>query len=349
MITHKEDRISRIFSFTSRINEETQISHQLPKRFKGDCIDNAEITYVNDQSGSLVHQQITDKYWTIGMMNVATNETIKLNSVLDSPLMLICCVMNGQVNFQLPGHSTITLARNKYNICYIPAELQGEISFDMGEAQLFYIQFTSKVINSLSHPHIDLAKMLESHKNKSRTGIALPAVKIGIEERKIIDALKKYHSKESIAPLFIHARILDLFFAYFSSLEVSEAGSDRTNDLKFRLLESQKYIQQNYFLPLKINTLSRKAGMNIRTYEKLFKEMFQVPPREFIKSLRVEKAADLLKDTIMPVASIAHQVGFTAGNYFATVFREVYGHTPTEYRALFMICNGNDNSKSDKK
>lgn len=349
MITQKEDNISHILSLASGKREKIKTSHDLPKHFNGNCIPNAKTTYVNDHFGSLVHQQISDKYWNIGMMNISTNRSIQLNPGLKSPLLLICCVIHGQVNFRLPGQEPVCLSRNKYNICYIPPALKEEISFDIGETEIFYIQFASKIINCLSHPPVALAKILESQKNKSSAGLVLPSVKLGIEERKTIDALKKYHSKKSIAPLFAHARISDLLFAYFSSLETTENMGDRTTDVRYRLQDSQQYIQQHYFLPLKINTLSKKAGMNIRTYEKVFKEMFHVPPKEYMRSLRIEKAAQLLKSTILPIASIAHQVGFTCGNYFSTVFRDVYGYTPTEYRTMFMIYNPNNECLSNKK
>ena len=52
----------------------------------------------------------------------------------------------------------------------------------------------------------------------------------------------------------------------------------------------------------------------------------------FIKSVRMEKAKELLCSTNMKVAQISERVGFANVSYFCRSFREYYGSSPESYR-----------------
>ena len=54
---------------------------------------------------------------------------------------------------------------------------------------------------------------------------------------------------------------------------------------------------------------------------------------QYIRELRLSKAASLLKETDITIAEIAYKVGFSSQSYFNKVFRKRYGITPGEYKA----------------
>jgi AraC-like DNA-binding protein len=210
------------------------------------------------------------------------------------------------------------------------------LEFEAGESQLLYFSLSNEMVSTISDQHPRFLELFNSQKNFSGAGVALPIFKIGIEERKILNAVKRCTLKGIAKQIFLHARIFDLLGCYFNSLETAETSRDQTHDQHTRMLESQLYIQMNYFLPLKISMLARRAGINLRTYERSFKEIFTTGPREYIEQVRGKKAAELLRTTNIPVTSIGHQVGFTGPNYFSTVFRKIYGCSPREYRKKWM-------------
>jgi len=53
---------------------------------------------------------------------------------------------------------------------------------------------------------------------------------------------------------------------------------------------------------------------------------------QYIRELRLEKAADLLKNTDFTAAEIAYQVGFNSASYFNKTFSKYFGITPGEYK-----------------
>jgi signal transduction histidine kinase/DNA-binding response OmpR family regulator len=78
--------------------------------------------------------------------------------------------------------------------------------------------------------------------------------------------------------------------------------------------------------------LSREIGISrIQLYRKT-KALTGQTVNQFIRSIRLKKAAELLKEQDYPVSEIAYMVGFAAPNHFASYFKDHFGITPTEYR-----------------
>jgi len=78
--------------------------------------------------------------------------------------------------------------------------------------------------------------------------------------------------------------------------------------------------------------LSREIGVSrIQLYRKT-KALTGQTVNQFIRSVRLKKAAELLKEQDNPVSEIAYMVGFSAPNHFASYFKDYFGITPTEYR-----------------
>jgi transcriptional regulator GlxA family with amidase domain len=55
-------------------------------------------------------------------------------------------------------------------------------------------------------------------------------------------------------------------------------------------------------------------------------------PAQYLKSLRMWKAKELLEETFLNVKQIMLRVGVKDQSHFVRDFRGLYGHTPTKYR-----------------
>lgn len=95
-----------------------------------------------------------------------------------------------------------------------------------------------------------------------------------------------------------------------------------------------KYLDENLNnSQLSVEELSRQVGMSRSSlYNKLL-ELTGQTPVEFIRSVKLEKAAILLEKSDMNVAEIAYSVGFSTPNYFAKSFKAKYNMLPSEYIA----------------
>ncbi|TDH23506.1 hybrid sensor histidine kinase/response regulator [Segetibacter sp. 3557_3] len=92
------------------------------------------------------------------------------------------------------------------------------------------------------------------------------------------------------------------------------------------------YLEENLTNPqLSVEDLSRHVGMSRSSlYNKLLQLTGQTPV-EYIRSLKLEKAAVLLERSDMNIAQIAYSVGFSSPNYFAKSFKSKYNMLPSEY------------------
>jgi len=80
-----------------------------------------------------------------------------------------------------------------------------------------------------------------------------------------------------------------------------------------------------------VDRLAKEIGMSrVHLYKKLT-SLTGKSPIEFIRVIRLKRAARLLEKSQMSIAEIAYQVGFNNPKYFARYFREEYRMLPSEY------------------
>ena len=74
-------------------------------------------------------------------------------------------------------------------------------------------------------------------------------------------------------------------------------------------------------------------GAHTKThFRRLFTSYMKVSPLEYINTVRIQTACDLLQKTDAPVADIAHKCGFTTNSTFNRNFKQLMGVTPIEWR-----------------
>ncbi len=82
---------------------------------------------------------------------------------------------------------------------------------------------------------------------------------------------------------------------------------------------------------LNVNFLSREMGMSrVQLYRKLF-GVTGLSASDFIRNMRIHKAAELLRNDWGRVSDVAYEVGFNNLSYFTKCFKAQYGQTPSEF------------------
>lgn len=99
--------------------------------------------------------------------------------------------------------------------------------------------------------------------------------------------------------------------------------------------ELKEYVLENYSdAGLSIGRLAEHIGYSEAYTIKLFKNVMGVSFTQYIVSLRIEKAMQLLKDTNDNIDVIAEKTGFATYNNFAKLFRSKTGMSPSDYRKM---------------
>jgi AraC-like DNA-binding protein len=99
-----------------------------------------------------------------------------------------------------------------------------------------------------------------------------------------------------------------------------------------RIQQAIELIEQSK-APVSLADLANAAGMSESAFKLSFKKQTGLPPVEFATRHRIETARGLLLATKRPITDIAHELGFSSSQHFATAFRRYSGQSPNEFRS----------------
>jgi AraC-like DNA-binding protein len=82
---------------------------------------------------------------------------------------------------------------------------------------------------------------------------------------------------------------------------------------------------------LDVDRLADAVAVSRSTLYRRLKDEIGTPPSEFIRQVRLEHGARLLREEKGTVSEVAYAVGFSSLSYFSRSFREHVGQSPSEY------------------
>jgi len=96
--------------------------------------------------------------------------------------------------------------------------------------------------------------------------------------------------------------------------------------------EVKEYITKNYNKKITIEDLCKQFFCSRSTLINTFKNNYLTTISHYILDIRMEKAAEMLKNSSKSIKDIAIDCGFEDQNYFSKVFHKAYQKSPSEYR-----------------
>lgn len=201
------------------------------------------------------------------------------------------------------------------------------------------------IVSDIMMPEVDgieLCKTLKNNKNTSHIPIILLTA-LSSEQRKIDgfecgadDYITKPFSFEilesRIKNLIQQREIIRKSFQKKFELTPSEI---QITPLDEKLIQKAiNIVEQNISNPsFSVDKLAREIGMSrVHLYKKLT-ALTGKTPIEFIRVIRLRRAAQLLEKSQLSISEIAYQVGFNNPKYFTRYFKEEFNVLPSEYAA----------------
>ena len=96
-----------------------------------------------------------------------------------------------------------------------------------------------------------------------------------------------------------------------------------------------QYIRQHFREHISISALSSMVKLSPRQLNRRFQETFKVSPQAFIMKLRLQAACEDLRQSKLPIAEIAIDLGFHDQSSFTLQFRKQLGITPSKHRKSY--------------
>jgi len=99
------------------------------------------------------------------------------------------------------------------------------------------------------------------------------------------------------------------------------------------LLRAKDLADARYRQPMDVRVLASAAHLSPAHFSREFRRTFGEPPHQYLLTRRLERAAELLRNTDWSVAAICAEVGLQSLGSFTTSFGRAFGLSPTAYRA----------------
>jgi transcriptional regulator GlxA family with amidase domain len=126
---------------------------------------------------------------------------------------------------------------------------------------------------------------------------------------------------------------------WFLHTHVREGMGPQRMDLRLRLgvtdenlLKVLRAMEANLETPLKRAELAALVGISLRQLERLFLHHLGRGVHRHYRSLRLDRARHLLRETSLPVLDVALATGFSSASQFSRAYRLTFGEPPSRTR-----------------
>lgn len=133
--------------------------------------------------------------------------------------------------------------------------------------------------------------------------------------------------------LEVRERLSRLIFLLSKNCPATEKKpSEKTLRDGERVKAMLQYIQEHYDGELTLAKIAESAAVSENECLRCFRSMIGSTPIQYVKQVRIQKAAELLSSTDRKISDIGAECGFQEMSYFAKTFRELKGCTPGDFR-----------------
>lgn len=128
---------------------------------------------------------------------------------------------------------------------------------------------------------------------------------------------------------FLNLNLKHIFLAINRYLLEGKKVKSETLD---EIERATNYFLENYNKDIIIEDYAKQRGMTANWFTQSFKKVTKYTPMQYILSLRMNNAMNMIDFSNQTIAQIATAVGYNNPLYFSRVFKNYTGVSPTEYR-----------------
>ena len=154
---------------------------------------------------------------------------------------------------------------------------------------------------------------------------------------KIVKAIKCLELEKAQKKDFIRLECIKETYAILLSLLQAEPHKYFPSAKQQKITPALDYIAQNYGQRFQNDDLAHICGLSTVYFRKLFKEVMGQSPIEYIQSLKIEKAKEILKSDYGSMSDIATELGYQNIYDFSRTFKKAVGISPKKFKESYNI------------
>ncbi|KAA3636030.1 MAG: AraC family transcriptional regulator [Bacteroidetes bacterium] len=201
---------------------------------------------------------------------------------------------------------------------------------DNGQVEAVAVHFYPEVLKKVYDT--GLPQFLKAPKSElPKTSMAV--IKGDVMIQKYIESLLFYFEN----PVLANEELLVLKLKELILLLSKTEYAVQVHDILSTLFSPQTYefkeiINANIYSDLSVEQLAGLTNRSLSSFKREFKKVFNASPASYLKSKKLEKAAELLLTTDIQISHIAYDCGFADQAHFSKSFKQEFGISPSNYR-----------------
>lgn len=220
-------------------------------------------------------------------------------------------VESGEMVCELGGQD-LMLSPGGY-VLYLPNERQ---KYEQNGGVCYWVHFSGTAVE-------EILSDAGLKRNRYSCGDKIHKPIIESFERLLCRYLTSGHHND----LSLSAELIELLSNF--KIRIAE---DKDQQIDKRLYPVINYLNKHFYENLNIDQCAQMLCLSSGRFAHVFKDSTGVSPYAYVLNLRMEKAAEQLALSGIPVAEIAYKVGFDNPLYFSKMFKKKYGVSPTVFR-----------------
>ena len=227
-------------------------------------------------------------------------------------------IASGKAHFFIQGREHVINEGSM--VLYHPGEAQKYFYYASDKTEVYWIHFTgSEVASLLSGYGLTEAE----HIFYTGTSPNYPQL-----FRQIIQELQLCRPN--------YEDLLSLYLQHiFLLINRSVKGEQKTgSDIRNEIERATHYFNEHYSAEISIEEYAKSRHFSTCWFIRNFKQILKVTPMQYILSLRMMNAQNLLENTDYTITEIAESIGYDNPLYFSRLFHKHTGLAPSAYRKL---------------
>jgi AraC-like DNA-binding protein len=295
----------------------------------------SRISYTAGLFGRILSQEISLQEYTLWYHRFWIDRPVMIHPLTDEGMLTLHYMMQGSVECNLKGFGKIKLKKGGYQLYGLPARLSHDAWFEPGEYISFHLGFSKETIIQLALQYKlfnGLVKTLKDH----GAGISIKSLfRIRPKINRAIEDILACRDEKMKRILYLDERISILINAWLEDLEAYERNLLWAESRVLKLQELENFIRANLGAHpdvLSLDNLARICGMSKKQFHETYSMIYQLPIDDFILSLRMKRAVELLAEGGHAIGEISEMLGYADRANFSRAFRKYYGKTPGSWR-----------------
>jgi len=144
---------------------------------------------------------------------------------------------------------------------------------------------------------------------------------------------EEYIKKNIGYELLIKSLVYHVFYLLIPYLEKGKEKK-QNHVTGERMKDIVQYIEKQFSENITLTDIANHFAVSEEYFSRYFKKSFNITFSNYLLSIRLNAAKEMLRDTDLTITEIAFRNGFTDPNYFTTCFKKMFQSAPRNYRKM---------------